>query len=126
MFGWLFDKLVMGVELAFAGAWDSLVHKGLGWVAIAILLGLAFGSQLLAGIPLVGPILADFFKPLRKDLLWAAFAVALVLGGEYIGARDAKIECEARQVVVTTTVHKKVDKATSPSKTHDPYDDPRN
>ncbi len=126
MFGWIFDKIVMGIELAFAGAWDSLLHKGIGWLAIAILLALAFGSQLLAVIPLVGPLLADFFKPLRKDLLWAAAAVAAALIFMFIGGHDEKEKCVAQQVVITTTVHKKVDKATSPSKTHDPFDNPEN
>lgn len=128
MYGWIWDGLVFSVEHALAGAWDSLLHKGIGWAAIVVLLLLAFASRFLALIPFVGPILADFFKPLRKDLCWAAFGVALILGGEYVGARDNQKECVAQQVVVEHVVTKVVTKTKTPaaSKVPDPYDSPEN
>jgi hypothetical protein len=107
------------IQLFFAGLWAEIWHWGVGIGAIVLLVGGAVFSQ---SIPLIGPYLA----PIRKELLFVAAAIAILLVGEFIGQRTGDAKCEARQVVVTTTVHKKVDKATSPSKTHDPYDDPQN
>ena len=77
---------------------------------------------------MIGPFLADFFKPLRKDLLWAAFAVALVLGGEWIGARAEKDKCVAQTVVIEHVVDKDVAKTMTPASraAKDPWDDPNN
>lgn len=125
---WAFSHLMTGVELLFAGAWASIWHKGVGVVAIVVLLGLAFGSQMLGGIPMIGPFLADFFKPLRKDLLWAAFAVALVLGGEWIGSRDEAARCVAKTVVIEHVTDSAVNKTKTPAAraAKDPWDDPNN
>lgn len=125
---WIFSHIMTGIELFFAGIWSSLLHKGIGWAAIAVLLGLAFGSQMLAGIPAIGPMLAAFFAPLRKDLCWAAFGVALILGGEYLGARDAKKECVAQTVVIEHVTDKAVAKTTTPKAraAKDPWDNPEN
>ena len=82
---WLFTHAWTAVELFFAGAWTMIWERGLGIGLILFFVALAFGSQMLAGIPMFGPFLAAFFAPLRKDLLWAAFGVALILGGEYVG-----------------------------------------
>src|ERR1039457_351278 len=55
MFGWLFDHIVTSVELFFAGAWSSAWHKGVLYGVIFLSVALAFGSQFLAIIPLIGP-----------------------------------------------------------------------
>lgn len=124
MFSWLTDHLWLSAQLAVAGAWTSVWEKGVGYGTIAVLLGLAFGSQLLGGIPLVGTFLVNFFKPLREDLLKAAFCVALVLAGEYVGANAEAKKCVAKTVVIEKTVDRAVDKTKTPAaiKSTDPYD----
>ena len=128
MFTWFFEHMVTGVELAFAGAWTMIWERGVGIAAIVILLGLAFGSQILAGIPMIGPFLARLFAPMRKDLCWAAFAVALVLGGEWIGARAEAEKCVAKTVVIEHVTDKAVAKTMTPAAraAKDPYDNPDN
>ena len=128
MFDWFLGHAVTSVELFFAGAWTMIWERGVGFASIAILLFLALGSQMLGGIPMVGPFLAAFFAPLRKDLLWAAFAVALVLGGEYIGAAAEKAKCVAQTVVIEKVVDKSVAKTKTPAAraAKDPWDNPNN
>jgi hypothetical protein len=125
---WALSHLMTTVELFFAGAWAAIWHKGIGVAAIVILLGLAFGSQMLAGIPMVGPFLARLFAPMRKDLCWAAFAVALVLGGEWIGARDEAARNVAKTVVIEHVTEGAVAKTMTPAAraAKDPWDDPNN
>lgn len=77
-------------------AFDHLLAAG----AIVVLVGLAFGGQRLGGIPRIGPFLATFFKPLRKDLLWAAFCIALLLGGQFIESA----RCVAKTVVIEKVI----------------------
>jgi hypothetical protein len=124
----IFNHVMTAVELFFAGVWSSVWHKGVLYAAILVLVGTAFGSQMLAGIPAVGPFLANFFQPLRKDLLWAAFGCALLLGGEYVGAIDARKECVARTVVIEKVVTKVVTKTKTPRAraAKDPWDNPEN
>ena len=123
----IFTHIITSVELAFAGAWAGIVHKGIGFAAIAVFIGLAVGSQMLAGIPVFGPFLADFLKPLRKDLLWAAFGVALILGGEYVGDSDAKKHCDAKTLVIEHITEKAVAKTKTPAAraAKDPWDNPQ-
>jgi hypothetical protein len=121
---WVLGHGLTAFELFFAGTWASIWHKGILYGALVVVLALAFGSQFLAVIPVVGPALADLFKPLRKDLLWAAFAIGLVLGGEYVGASDARKECVAKTVVIEKVVDKAVTKSSTPhaKAAKDPYD----
>ena len=124
MFAWTFDHLWIAIQLLFAGAWAGIWHKGVLYGVIACSIFLAVGSQLLAGIPAVGPTLAAFFKPLRKDLLWVAFIAGVILVSEYVGAHDEKIACVAKTVVIETVVDKAVTKTTTPKSraTKDPWD----
>jgi hypothetical protein len=115
MFTWAFDHIWIAIQLAFAGAWAGIWHKGVLYGIIACSIGLALGSQLLAGIPAVGPPLAAFFKPLRKDLFWVAFIAGVILVSEYIGAHDATLACTARTVVIEHVTDKAVEKTLTPA-----------
>jgi hypothetical protein len=121
---WFFDHLWVAIQLAFAGAWSSIWHKGILYGVIAASIFLAVGSQLLAGIPAVGPALAAFFKPLRKDLLWVAFIAGVILVSEYVGAVDARKECVAKTVVIENVTDKAVAKTKTPASrsAKDPWD----
>lgn len=102
---------MMWLELAFAGLGSFIWHWGIGIGMIIILVGAA---ELTTAIPIIGNWLAT----VRIHLLWAAAAIALVLAGEYIGARDAAKRCEAKAAIVDTRVGKAVKKAiTAPPKT---------
>lgn len=111
----------MGVQEAFAGLWAEIWHWGIGIVLIVLLVG---GSVFSQSIPFFGPYLA----PVRKDMLWAAAAIALLLGGEWIGTHDEKARCVAQQVVVNNFVDKVTTKSHKQRtlKYKDPYDDPKN
>ena len=124
MFAWTFDHLWIAIQLLFAGAWAGIWHKGVLYGVIACSLGLAFGSQLLAGIPAVGPALVKFFAPLRKDLLWVAFIAGVILVSEYVGAHDEKLACVAKTVVIENVTDKAVAKTTTPKSraAKDPWD----
>jgi hypothetical protein len=126
MFEWLDAHLWTGIELAFAGAWAGIWHKGVLYGVIACSLGLAFGSQFLAIIPVVGDWLVKFFAPLRKDLLWVAFIAGVILAAEYVGAHDEKIACTAKTVVIENVTDKAVEKTRTPAAkaAKDPWDNP--
>jgi ABC-type Fe3+ transport system permease subunit len=128
MFTWALDHVWIAIQLAFAGAWAGLWHKGVLWVVIACSLGLAFGSQLLAIIPGIGAWLVKLFAPLRKDLLWVAFIAGVILASEYVGAHDATLACTARTVVIENVTDTAVSKTKTPAarKQKDPYDNPEN
>jgi hypothetical protein len=121
---WAIDHLMTSAQLFFAGAWSSIWHKGILYGVIAASIFLAVGSQLLAGIPAVGPALAAFFKPLRKDLLWVAFIAGVILVSEYVGAVDARKECVAKTVVIENVTDKAVAKTKTPASrsAKDPWD----
>ena len=125
---WLFDHLMTSAQLFFAGAWAAIWHKGVLYGVIACSLGLAFGSQFLAIVPVVGDVLVKFFAPLRKDLLWVAFIAGVILASEYVGAHDEKIACVAKTVVIENVVDRDVAKTKTPASraAKDPYDSPEN
>ena len=104
------------VQLFFAGLWAEVWHWGLGIGLIILLVGGSIFSQ---SIPLIGP----WLTPLRKDMLWAAAVIAVLLAGEYIGQRSSDAKCVARQVVVEKIVDKVVTKTHTPaaSQAKDPY-----
>ena len=104
------------VQMFFAGLWAEVWHWGLG---IGLIILLVAGSIFSQSIPLIGPWLA----PIRKDMLWAAAVIAVLLAGEYIGQRTEAAKCLARQVVVEKIVDKTVDKTKTPSYKNqvDPY-----
>jgi hypothetical protein len=128
MLTWAIDHIWVAIQLAFAGAWAGIWHKGVLYGVIACSLGLAFGSQFLAIIPLVGDGLVKVFAPLRKDLLWVAFIAGVILASEYVGAHDEKLACVAKTVVIETVVNKDVAKTKTPAAraAKDPWDNPNN
>ncbi|MDE2105811.1 MAG: hypothetical protein KGL39_51785, partial [Patescibacteria group bacterium] len=95
------------------------------WGFMILCVALAFGSQFLSVIPFFGDALARLFAPLRKDLLWAAFGCALILGGEYVGNIDARKACVAKQIVVEHIITKDVSKVHNDKRTKDPWDNPK-
>jgi hypothetical protein len=113
MWTWVVDHLWITVQL-----------KGVLYGIIACSLGLAFGSQLLAIVPLVGDALVKFFAPLRKDLLWVAFIAGVILVSEYIGAHDANLQCVAKTVVIENVTDRAVAKTKTPASrsAKDPWD----
>jgi hypothetical protein len=107
-------------EIFWAAAKHFILPYGIGGGIIAACIVLYFFTDIL------GVTVANWLRPLRNDLIWIAVVTAgIMVFMSYIVHLGNKA-CEDRQVVITNTVHKKVDKATSPSKTHDPYDDPQN
>ena len=124
MWTWVVDHLWITVQLAFAGAWAGIWHKGVLYGVIACSLGLAFGSQFLAIVPVVGDALVKFFAPLRKDLLWVAFIAGVILASEYVGAHDATMACTARTVVIENVTDNAVYKTKTPASraAKDPWD----
>ena len=125
---WFFAHAWTAIELFFAGAWTMIWERGLGIGLILFFVALAFGSELLRGIPMFGPFIADILAPLRKDLLWAAFGVALILGGEYVGADAEKKKCVAQTVVIEHVTDKAVAKTKTPRAraAKDRWDNPEN
>ena len=115
----MFYFFLTWLKLTFAGIWVYILHWGVGVAAIILLVAAAFFSN---SIPIIGIYLA----PLRKDLLWAAGGVALLLIGQVIGAHDATQRCVAKQVVIEKIVNKAVDKTKTPAAKgkKDPFDDP--
>jgi hypothetical protein len=89
------------IQLMFAGIWAGVWHWGVGIALIILLVGGAIFSQ---AIPVIGP----YLTPIRKDMLWAAAIIAVFLGGQYLGGRDATARCTAREVVVEKVVDKVV------------------
>lgn len=109
------------LQLAFAGVWSMVFHWGLGLGLILLLLAAAFFTT---AIPIIGPYLTNA----RKDLLWAAFGVAVFMAGQALGAHDEKKRNTARQVVIEKTVDKAVQKTTTPQAKarKDKFDRPEN
>ena len=93
------------IKLAFAGLGHLLLHWGIGVAIIIVCLVIEFaGGWLIASMPpLTKPILW-----LQKWVLFVAVGTALVLLGEYIGARDIANRCEAKATVIDHTVDKAV------------------
>ena len=111
----------IALQLLFAGAWASIWHWGLGVGLIILLLACAYFTT---AVPLIGPWLTG----LRRDLLWAAAVVAIILGGEYVGNRDSDKRCVAKTIVVEKVVTKAVasTKTNRARQSRDPWDSPAN
>ncbi len=113
------------LQSLFAGAWAFIWHWGTG---IALIILLCAGAYFTTAVPVLGPFLGRF----RKDLLWAAAAIAVFLGGQYIGAQDANRRCAAKQEIVKERVNSIVDgvKSEKPpadgSAPRDKWDTPEN
>lgn len=111
------------IEHATAGLWSFIWHWGLGIGAIILLLAADIFST---SIPIIGPWLGK----VREYLFIAACAIAFILAGEYIGARDAAHRCVAQTQVVnhfiTRTVTRVIHDKRPVSSDTDPYDSPNN
>lgn len=98
---------MLTLQLLFAGIWSQIWHWGTGIGIIVILLAMAYFTT---AIPFIGPWLGNA----RKDLLWAAFGVGLLLTGEAIGAHDQAKKSDAKKIVIEQHVDKVVKKAKTP------------
>ena len=93
------------IKLAFAGLGSLLLHWGIGIAIIFVCLIIEFAGAWLISMM---PFLSKPIVWLQKWVLFVAVAIALVLLGEYIGARDLAARCEAKAVVIEHTVDKAV------------------
>ncbi len=109
------------IQLAAAGVWPFIWQWGLEIGLIILLLAAAFFSS---AIPVIGP----YLNGLRKDLLWAAAAVGILMAGQLIGTHDANNRCKAKETVIEKIVTKTVEKTKTPKAVHqtDPFDNPDN
>lgn len=92
-------------SLLFAGSWSLIWHWGVGVGLIVLCL---LGAWFTTAIPIIGPYLTGA----RKDFLWAAFGIAVFLGGNLMGVHDEKAKCEAKSIVIEHVVEKAVEQAT--------------
>lgn len=99
---------MFAINLMFAGLEHLIWHWGIGIGAIILLV---LAAEMTTAVPLIGP----WLEKVRKDLLWVAVAIALVLAGEFVGAKDMADRCDAKAAVVTTEVHTQVVKARKPA-----------
>lgn len=97
--------MLLWLKLAFAGLGALIWHWGIGVGLIVIILALEVLSD---SVPVIGPYLGRF----RKDLLWIAAGIALVLVGEYVGARDMQNRCAAQAAAIDKAVNRAVTGAT--------------
>ncbi len=95
------------INLALAGIWAQVWHWGLGIGLIILCLA---GAYFTTSIPIIGPHMTHA----RKDLLWAAFGIAIFLAGQALGAHDANRRNEAKQVVIEERVDDVVEKTKTP------------
>jgi len=109
------------LQTTFAGVWAYVFHWGIGIASIILLIAGAIFSQ---SIPIIGPYLHE----IRKDMLWAAFGIALFLGGQWVGNHDAANRCDKKAVVIEKIVKQVVKGTTTPKAAtqKDKYDSPDN
>lgn len=112
---------MLWINMALAGIWSQVWHWGTGIGLIILCLA---GAYFTSAIPILGPWLANA----RKDLLWAAFGIAVFLAGQALGAHDEARKAKARVVVIQDTVTKAVTHAKTPAahQRKDKFDDPKN
>ena len=84
---------MFAIKLALAGLGPLVWHWGIGVGIIIIILAVEW---FLGYLP--------FVQRIRKDLLWIAFAIAILLLGEWVGKRDADLRCAAKAEVIQSTV----------------------
>lgn len=104
------------IKMALAGVWAFIFSWGLG---VGLIICLLLAAYFTTAIPLIGPFLTDQ----RKHLILAAVAIAIYLGGYYVGARDANKRNTAKQDIVEDTVDKAIDRARRSTRP-DPWDRP--
>lgn len=75
---------------------------------------------------IVGLLAAAWFSPVfKKDFIYGAVVVAVLLFAYGVGVHDEHAKWDAREKAVTQSVHDAVIKALADG-TPDPYDDPSN
>jgi hypothetical protein len=112
----------MAFQIFWASVKEFILPYGTGGLIIAVCIGLYFFTDML------GVTVAALLKPFRTDMIWiAAVTAGLMVFMSYVIHLERKA-CDARQVVITNTVHKAVGKARAPAslKTPDPFDSPEN
>ena len=90
------------IQSAFAGLGAMIWHWGIG---VGVIICILAAEYFLAAVP--------FVERFSKDLLWVAVAIALVLAGEFVGARDMANRCAAQAEVVNEQVGAAVEDATA-------------
>jgi hypothetical protein len=103
---------MFAIKLAFAGIGHLVAHWSIGVLIIAACVVIEFASGWLIGYV---PILEKPVIWLQKRVIFIAAGTALVLLGEYIGARDIAARCDAKAAVVNSEVHKAVTRAKPPA-----------
>lgn len=96
--------MIFAWNLATAGLGHLIWHWGVG---IGLIIILVAAAELTTAIPIIG----DWLEKVRKDLLWVAVGIALILVGEWVGKKDADARCEAKAAVVSKEVTTEVTKA---------------
>lgn len=99
---------MLTLQLIFAGIWSQVWHWGTGIGLIILLVALAWFTT---AVPVIGPYLTNA----RRDLLWAASAVAIFLAGQALGSHDEARKNAAKQVVIENRVDAVVEKTTTPA-----------
>lgn len=116
---------MFAIKLALAGLGHLIAHWSIGLIIIAVCLVLEFFSGWIVGYL---PVLAKLIAWLQKYLLFIAVGTALVLFGEWLGAKDMAGRCEAKAEVVDAEVTKTVKRTQTPAakRQADPFDSPDN
>lgn len=98
--------MLTSLEVWFKGIWPFILHGGTGVTLITVLLG------------------AAYFSPVfKKDFIWAAAVVAVLLFAYGVGVHDEAKRRDLREVELVRVVRDAVKKAIE-SGDPDPYDDP--
>ena len=108
------------LEIFWASVKEFILPYGIGGFIIFACVVLYFFTDIL------GVTIAKLLTPLRNDLVWIALVTAGVMVFMSWVIHLEKKACDARQVVITNTVHKAIGKAKAPTTNPDPFDNPEN
>jgi hypothetical protein len=108
------------LQIFWASVKEFILPYGIGGFIIFACVVLYFFTDIL------GVTIATLLKPLRTDLIWIVLVTAGVMVFMSYIIHLEKKACDARQVVITNTVHKKVLKAKEPTTAPDPFDNSDN
>jgi hypothetical protein len=108
---------MIALHVFFAGLWGLVWHFGTGF-GLAILLFAA--GWFTTAIPVIGP----FLTGMRKDLWWAAVAVAIATFMMGVGVKLQLNRDHAQSAVVNTTVNNATESVNTPASVAkpDPWD----
>lgn len=109
---------MFAIKLALAGLGHLIAHWSIGLIIIAVCVVIEFASGWVIGYL---PLLAKPIQFVQKYVLFVAMGTALVLFGEWLGAKDMAGRCDAKAAVIEQTVDKAVIRAKSKT-TKDKWD----